>query len=110
MALVRNSIAGFTLQAPDVIGKPDFYFKKKRLAIFVDGCFWHGCGKCGHVPKRNTKFWVLKIRRNRDRDRRTTKALTSSGIRVLRLWEHQLKEDLDGCVAKVERKLARKSD
>ena len=108
MALVRNSIAGFTLQAWEVIGKPDIYFKKERLAIFVDGCFWHGCKKCGHVPKSNTKFWTLKIQRNRDRDHLTNKTLTSTGIRVIRFWEHQLKEDLEACLERVQRNLPHK--
>lgn len=107
MALVRHAVAGFTLQARDVPGKPDIYFEKMRLAIFVDGCFWHGCSKCGHVPKRNSKFWALKIQRNRDRDLRTSGALRARRIRVLRLWEHELQEDLEGCVAKVRRRLAR---
>ena len=108
MALVRNSIAGFTLQSRDVIGKPDIYFKKERLAIFVDGCFWHGCQKCGHVPKSNTKFWALKIQRNRERDQLTSKSLTSTGTSVIRFWEHQLKEDSEACVAQVRRNLASK--
>lgn len=108
MALVRNSIAGFTLQSRDVIGKPDIYFKKERLAIFVDGCFWHGCQKCGHVPKSNTKFWTLKIQRNRVRDQLTSRSLTSTGTSVMRFWEHQLKEDIEACVAQVRRNLARK--
>jgi len=105
MALVRNSIAGFTLQAQEVPGKPDIYFKKERLAIFVDGCFWHGCDKCGHVPKSNTKFWVLKIQRNIERDQQANRTLSSMGTSVLRFWEHQLKEDLDTCVAQVKHSL-----
>ena len=93
---------------PHIIGKPDIYFEKECLAIFVDGCFWHGYKKCGHVPKSNTKFWALKIQRNRDRDQLTSKALTSKGTRVLRFWEHQLKENLETCVAQVQHILARK--
>ena len=108
MALVRKSIAGFTLQARYVVGKPDIYFEKERLAIFVDGCFWHGCKRCGHVPKSNTKFWALKIHRNKERDRLASKTLASSGTRVLRFWEHQLTEDLETCVAQVKQTLVSK--
>jgi DNA mismatch endonuclease (patch repair protein) len=109
MALVRNAVAGFVLQACDLPGKPDIYFPRSRLAIFADGCFWHGCDECGHVPKRNTAFWALKIQRNRDRDLRTSQTLRAAGIRVLRLWEHELKKDMDACVAKIRRELARRS-
>lgn len=90
MALVRNAVAGFTLQAREIKGRPDIYFEKERLAIFVDGCFWHGCKRCGHLPKRNARFWALKIQRNQERDELTRKYLVSMGIRVLRFWEHQL--------------------
>lgn len=106
MAIVRNSIGGFTLHPQEVAGKPDIYFEKERLAVFVDGCFWHGCQRCGHLPKSNTKFWALKIQRNKERDRLTSKTLASAGTGVLRFWEHELKEDLHACVERVQRSLA----
>ena len=106
MALVRNAVAGFTLQARGIKGTPDIYFEKARLAVFVDGCFWHGCKRCGHLPKTNARFWALKIQRNRERDELTRKCLISMGIQVLRIWEHQLADDIDHCVGRVQRKLA----
>ncbi len=75
-------------------GKPDFVFPKYRLAIFVDGCFWHGCPRCYKEPKVNTEFWREKIRRNILRDRRTLLLLRKKGWHVMRFWEHSLKKDI----------------
>ncbi|MGO8720911.1 MAG: very short patch repair endonuclease [Acidobacteriaceae bacterium] len=108
MALVRNSVSGFKLQAANIQGRPDIYFEKEHLAIFVDGCFWHGCKRCGHLPKNNAKFWALKIQRNQERDELTRQGLISMGTHVLRFWEHQLTDDLDNCVARVQRRLESK--
>jgi DNA mismatch endonuclease (patch repair protein) len=71
-------------------GSPDFTFPSQKLAVFVDGCFWHGCPKHGHYPKGNAAFWRNKITRNKARDRRVTRALRAQGWRVLRIWEHEL--------------------
>lgn len=90
MALVRAGVKGWVLHTATICGKPDFYFKKQRLAVFVDGCFWHGCPRCGHIPRTRTKFWEAKINRNRQRDRRTNRLLAAEAIRVLRIWEHSL--------------------
>jgi DNA mismatch endonuclease, patch repair protein len=90
MALVRSKLRGWTMHS-NLPGRPDFYFVDRRLAVFVDGCFWHGCSRCGHVPATRSEFWNAKFKRNRQRDRQTTRRLKSQGIRVLRLWEHQLK-------------------
>jgi DNA mismatch endonuclease (patch repair protein) len=71
--------------------RPDFVFRPARIAVFVDGCFWHGCPEHGSRPAGNRKFWQQKFRRNRTRDRRDTRRLKSAGWRVLRLWEHELR-------------------
>jgi DNA mismatch endonuclease (patch repair protein) len=71
--------------------RPDFVFTIRRLAIFVDGCFWHGCPKHGTRPQGNAAFWRAKFRRNRARDRRDARRLRREGWRVLRLWEHELR-------------------
>ena len=92
MALVRARVKGWVLHTATICGKPDFYFGKYRLAIFVDGCFWHGCPRCGHIPKTRSQFWKAKIGRNRERDRRTKKVLAAHGIRLLRVWEHSLRK------------------
>ncbi len=67
--------------------RPDFVFRKERLVVFVDGCFWHGCPRHATRPRQNRKFWDEKIARNRQRDRLVTRELRKSGWTVLRLWE-----------------------
>ena len=71
--------------------RPDFVFRVRRLVVFVDGCFWHGCPRHGTKPQGNAAFWRAKFRRNRERDRRDTRNLSRAGWRVLRLWEHELR-------------------
>ena len=71
---------------------PDFVFLRRRLVIFVDGCFWHGCPLHPHVPSSNTGYWIPKLAGNRARDRAATARLRRAGWRVLRLWEHDLGE------------------
>jgi DNA mismatch endonuclease (patch repair protein) len=73
-----------------VFGKPDFVFPKLRLAVFVDGCFWHGCPKHCNQPANNRAFWRRKLAANKARDRLVTRALRRAGWRVLRIWEHEL--------------------
>src|SRR5688572_6160621 len=68
-------------------GTPDFCFKLRKVAIFVDGCFWHGCPGCYTSPRRNSTFWVAKVTSNRARDKRVNRLLRSLGWKVLRLWE-----------------------
>jgi len=72
-------------------GSPDFVFRKERLAVFVDGCFWHGCRWHCRMPKDNRPYWKRKISSNGARDRLTTRALRRIGWRVIRVWEHSLK-------------------
>ena len=67
--------------------RPDFIFRAQRVAVFVDGCFWHGCPRHGTRPRQNRKFWDEKIARNRERDRLVTRRLRQRGWTVLRLWE-----------------------
>ena len=71
--------------------RPDFIFRKERLAVFVDGCFWHGCPRHGTQPKGNAAFWKRKFAGNLARDRRVDRALRRAGWRVLRIWEHALR-------------------
>jgi len=96
-ALVGAGLRGWTTRNRNVLGTPDFLFPKAKLAVFVDGCFWHGCPDCGHVPKTRRPYWSAKIKRNRQRDRETTQRLRASGFRVIRFWEHDL-SCLDRCL------------
>ena len=71
-------------------GRPDFVFRRERLAVFVDGCFWHGCPKHGRKPGSNRNYWLPKLRRNQERDKAVKRTLSKAGWTVLRLWEHDL--------------------
>src|SRR5260221_11784089 len=92
MALVRAGIQDWRMQAK-LTGRPDVYFDHQRLAVFLDGCFWHGCPRCGHFPKTNSKFWCAKIKRNKARDLKNNEILRRAGISVVRLWECSLKNE-----------------
>jgi DNA mismatch endonuclease (patch repair protein) len=84
-----HGVTGWRRNAP-VFGKPDFVFQKLKLAVFVDGCFWHGCPIHATQPKTNAEFWQTKIARNQARDRLVTRTLRRTGWRVIRIWEHEL--------------------
>lgn len=101
MALVRGGIRGWVVQPRGLPGNPDFYFPAHNLAVFVDGCFWHGCRSCGHIPKTNQAFWKAKIDRNRARHRKVNRLLQAEGIAALRLWEHELQKNLQRCVRRI---------
>ena len=85
----RHRIVGWRRQA-HVFGSPDFVFMKPRVAVFVDGCFWHGCPKHATQPMTNREFWIAKLERNKARDRLVTRQLKACGWRVLRIWQHEL--------------------
>jgi len=87
----ENNITGWRRHLP-LPGKPDFTFRKEKLTLFVDGCFWHRCPKCYREPKTNAEFWKNKIENNVKRDRKVTKELKQAGWSVFRLWECQLKK------------------
>ncbi len=74
-----------------VIGKPDFVFPKQKVALFVDGCFWHGCPKHSNMPRNNRPFWKKKLGQNKDRDKFVSRELRKAGWKVVRVWEHELK-------------------
>jgi DNA mismatch endonuclease (patch repair protein) len=71
-------------------GKPDFVFPAAKVAMFVDGCFWHSCPHHRRLPKTRVAFWHKKLRRNAERDREVRRAFQKRGWRVLRIWEHEL--------------------
>ena len=73
-----------------VFGKPDFLFRRNRLAVFVDGCFWHGCPKHCKIPAGNRVFWKKKFAANKARDHCVNRELRKLGWRVVRIWEHDL--------------------
>ena len=85
-----NGITGWR-RGSKLPGKPDFVFPRLRVAVFVDGCFWHGCPKHATQPKTNAGFWRKKIARNQQRDREVGRVLRRAGWRVIRVWEHGLR-------------------
>jgi DNA mismatch endonuclease, patch repair protein len=103
LALVRAGVKGWQLN-PIVEGiRPDFLFGQEKLAIFLDGCFWHGCPDCAiSIPRTNRKYWKTKIQCNRKRDTRFSALLKARGLQVLRIWEHELRYSADGVVGRVQ--------
>lgn len=81
--------------------RPDLTFPSARIAVFVDGCFWHGCPLHYVRPRSREDFWALKLAVNTDRDRRQTELLGSRGWRVIRIWEHELKQSLGRIVEEI---------
>lgn len=69
--------------------RPDVVFPRARIAVFVDGCFWHSCPEHGHAPMANSAYWGPKLQRNVARDKETNRRLEKAGWRVVRVWEHE---------------------
>jgi len=91
---------GFIYQ-PKLFGKPDFANIKRRVVVFVDGCFWHKCPKCYQEPKTRKNFWLLKIKRNVRRDKEVNKELRKRGWKVIRIWEHDIKKNFEKVVRRI---------
>jgi DNA mismatch endonuclease, patch repair protein len=94
-------IKGWRRHMP-IPGHPGFVFRHPRLAIFVDGCFWHGCRWHCRMPQGNREYWQRKIASNNTRDRRITKLLRTPGWRVLRIWGHNLTSPDMGCLPPIQ--------
>jgi DNA mismatch endonuclease (patch repair protein) len=90
--LVRAGIRGWRMHPEGLPGKPDILFPRQRVVVFVDGCYWHGCPCCVRPRKVNSGYWTAKIEGNRRRDANNTRKLEEQGYRVVRVWEHELKE------------------
>ncbi|MGH3441235.1 MAG: very short patch repair endonuclease [Nitriliruptorales bacterium] len=74
---------------PDLPRVADVVFGRAKVAVFVDGCYWHGCPQHGSIPKANRTYWTQKIARNQERDRRTDAVLRKAGWEAIRVWEHE---------------------
>lgn len=103
--LRANKLNGWRRHQP-LPGAPDFAFGSAKLAVFVDGCFWHGCPKCYKAPGKNAAFWAEKVAYNRRRDRHIARTLRSRDWSVIRIWEHSLKNP-DAVVARIRLVLCR---
>jgi len=92
--LMRDEgICGWTRHLP-ILGRPDFSFRKQKVAVFVDGCFWHGCPRCFRLPKQNRALWKAKIEGNRKRDRLVNGRMRRLGWKVIRIRECQLRHSV----------------
>lgn len=83
-------------------GKPDIVFPSLRMSIFIDSCFWHGCPIHFRIPKSNINYWEHKINRNRQRDEEINRKYKEMGWEIVRIWEHEIKEDLEKAVTKIQ--------
>ena len=90
---------------PEIRCHPDMVMDSRGTVIFVDGCYWHKCPKCYKEPKSNREYWIPKIERNVQRDRAQDIYLKNNGWKVIRIWEHEIRDDLDRTVARIERRL-----
>lgn len=96
----------YRLHTRTPVGRPDLVFAGRKVAIFIDGCFWHGCPEHYVSPRSRRRFWSAKLRENVERDRKQTLQLEASGWRVCRLWECDVVERLNDAAGQVERAVA----
>ena len=85
----------------NLLGKPDIVFTKKKIAIFIDGCFWHKCPVCFQQPETRKEFWMKKISSNVERDLKNTRQLQEGGWTVLRFWEHEIRKTPEDVIEKI---------
>ena len=102
--LFRLGLRGYRINSK-LPGKPDIVFSKKKVVIFIDGCFWHKCPNCFNLPKSNVEFWREKISGNVKRDKEVNTILNEQGYKILRFWTHELQEDFEDCVGKILKSL-----
>jgi DNA mismatch endonuclease (patch repair protein) len=91
--LAGMRVRGWRKNVKTVVGKPDVVFEERLVALFVDGCFWHGCPDCRRpLPVTNREYWERKIRRNVERSLENDRLLEEQGWTVVRIWEHEMSE------------------
>lgn len=94
--LVRMGVKGWKKNVDNIIGKPDVAFINQQVAIFIDGCFWHGCPYCKRkLPQTNRKYWERKIERNVTLAKSHNRRLRADGWVVIRIWEHEMNKTAD---------------
>lgn len=105
-----NKIKGWRRHLAAIPGKPDFSFLSAQLAVFVDGCFWHGCRTCRRnmKPSTNSVYWIKKIQRNKTRDRKINAELHRAGWRAIRIWEHEVAKAPEKITRKIQKTLIRR--
>ncbi len=98
--LRKHGITGWR-RNQKMFGKPDFVFRRQRLAVFVDGCFWHACPKHANMPANNRQFWKRKLTANIARDRLVNRTLRHAGWTIVRIWEHDLTKHPSHCLRRI---------
>lgn len=107
--LRKSGLTGWRANFRPLPGTPDFAFPGVKLAVFVDGCFWHGCKRClrhRRKPATNAAFWRKKVRNNIARDKRVNRRLNRMGWSVLRIWEHALEKDGASVIRRLMNKIS----
>lgn len=101
-AIWKQGVRGYRLFWDRIPGKPDITFPKRKIAIFVNGCYWHRCPLCNPpMPKSNVSFWQAKFLNNQARDSKNRKTLEDRGWCVIIVWECQIKKELSECVERI---------
>lgn len=103
-ALRNAGYVGYRIHAAKLPGRPDIAFTRWKVAVFVDGVFWHGHPEHWH-PERASDYWIAKIAKNQERDTVADAALTELGWTVVRIWDKDVLEDQEACVCRVARSL-----
>ena len=98
--LFAHGIRGYRIHY-NLPGKPDIVFTRKKVAIFIDGCFWHKCPVCFKEPEVRKEFWVKKITSNIERDQKQTRLLQDDGWTVIRFWEHEIRKEPGSVVQRI---------
>ena len=98
--LFANDIRGYRVHY-NLLGRPDIVFIKKKIAIFIDGCFWHKCPVCFQEPETRKEFWMKKIQSNIDRDNKVRGLLKKEGWTVVRIWEHEIRKEPEKAARKI---------
>jgi DNA mismatch endonuclease (patch repair protein) len=98
--LFSHGVRGYRIHY-NLPGKPDIVFIKKKVAIFIDGCFWHKCSICFQEPETRKDFWMKKISSNVERDKKVNLQLQNEGWRVIRIWEHEIRKEPDRVVQRI---------
>ena len=103
---IRNKgIRGCRINSKNIFGKPDLFFGKKKIAVFIDGCFWHKCPKCFNLPKSNFGYWSEKLERNVQRAKEVNKVLKEERVKVIRFWGHEVEKNIEKCYKRLEKEL-----
>jgi DNA mismatch endonuclease (patch repair protein) len=102
-ALYAKGLRGYRIHSKQLPGKPDIAFISKKIAVFINGCFWHRCPHCNYsLPKNNTQFWKEKFEKNIQRDEKKKDNLESIGWQVVTVWECELKKNIETQIRKIK--------